>query len=50
VVLKRNTHDLQNPADYVRIEEYRKVHQGFHEALQALHAWMLKEIGKFESY
>lgn len=49
VVLKRNTHDLKNPADYVRIEEYRKVQQGFQEALQALHAWMLEEIGKFES-
>ena len=48
VVLKRNTHDLKNPEDYVRFDEYRKVFQGFQEALHALHSWILEEAAKFK--
>jgi hypothetical protein len=47
VVLKRNTHDLKNPEDYVRFDEYRKVFQGFQAALHALHSWILEEVAKF---
>ena len=48
VVLKNLTHDLKNSEDYVRFEEYRKVFQGFQEALHALHAWIIEEVKKFE--
>ncbi len=49
VILRRNVHDLEHPKNYVRIEEYRAVHKGFFEALQALHDWIFQEIEKVES-
>ena len=49
VLLKRNVHNLDDPQNYVRIEQYRAVHKGFLEALDALHAWIFKEIEKIEA-
>ena len=49
VVLKRNVHALTNPDDYIRMEEFRKVHNGFTDALRALSTWIEKRIDQIEA-
>jgi hypothetical protein len=49
LILKRNTHDLEDPNGYARFDQYRAVYQGFIGTMQGLHRWLIREIEHVET-
>lgn len=48
IILKRNTHDLKDPHDYVRFEEYRSVYHEFVASMASLQSWVLEQVEQAE--
>lgn len=48
LILRRNTHDLSDPNDYARFDEYRTILRAFADSMQVLHQWVVRQIEDYE--